>query len=136
MSLLIDQTWVREWPKRNATPVYREALVRWYLGLPAAFQDLAEKFPIHCLVCGDKNLDLPFPGTVGVVRAYQDTGNLLVSQHPDEEPVAVPSDRLELVTCWYGVTPDFLRACRVMKEIHDTTPPLRRRHLRGERALP
>ncbi len=136
MSLLIDQTWVREWPKKNALPAYRAELVRWFLELPVEFQDLVEKFPLHCLVRGDKDLDVPFPGTVGVVHSYQSGGILLVSQHPDEAPVAVPSNRLELATCWYGITPDFLRACRVMKETHDSTPILRRGHLRRERALP
>lgn len=136
MSLLIDQTWVKTWPSADTSPEYRKRLVRWYLDLPPAFQELVERFPIHSLVRGDKDLDLPFPGTVGVVRAYQDNGNLLVSQHPDEPAVIVPSNRLELVTCWYGITPDFLRACRVMKDLHDPTPALHRRHLRGERALP
>lgn len=105
MSLIVDQTWVAAWVSRKVDPAEvgrYMANLNLFLSAtdPAHLRDL----PPLCLVAGERNATVPYPGTLGIVTGYSlDGSHVQVRQSPREEPVWVPRETIRLAYFWHGI---------------------------------
>lgn len=111
-AMIEGQPWVAEHLAMPATKWSREGL-EWMHSRPRVIQELLVRFPPMCLVRSKPGLSLliPGPGTVGIVLAYSEDGNVAVIQGP-ESPMRgwCPADEMELAGCVKGLDPDDIRA--------------------------
>jgi hypothetical protein len=102
MSLLVDQTWVKEWEGKPTT-FQKDLIVSWLIIQRREWYPLMKTFPPFCLVRAKKMLEVPCPYSIGIVRAYYDDGTVAVSQEPESEFTPVNTEDLEIVGFWKGL---------------------------------
>lgn len=124
MNTLLDQTWVRSWGKETSEE-HVLSVALWVVDQTEHVQRLSKMFPPHAMVRrkgGWQNLSeaawekVPVPTTLGVIHSYHPVENqVLVGQAPGNSELAwVSLDELELVSCWAGLSADYLRAVLAM----------------------
>ena len=107
-------------------------MARWVASGPKELQQLALRFPPHCLVrlarplvgLTEKDYEsTPAPNTFGVVSGYGLRGGfVLVKQHPsDTEEVRVDPNELQMAKPWAGLSRDYVRAVLAMTEATSRT---------------
>ena len=111
MSLLIDQSWTREWVAGQPDSKQRDAATQWLRAQPSGLHPVLMRFPPLCVVQSTQPQEVPYPYTVGIVNGYNPDGTLAVSQEPGSPPVPCNPDTLRVVSFWKGLNPatvDFL----------------------------
>ena len=130
--ILIDQRWVAAWLCKKELDLYLEQVGDWWLGLSPEVQAVVERFPPNCLVrisCPDDYVrlygDFLFTNQVVAIVCGYTSGTLSVKQSPDGETFDLPSADVEPVGYYSGLTPDFLRAYRVLTRKHGSVKTVR-----------
>jgi hypothetical protein len=99
MSLVVDQTWVKDW-EGKPTIEQKDLIVSWLSFQKKEWRSVLHAFPPFCLVKARRMMDTPCPFSVGFVSAYYDDKTVAVQQEPDTNPVPVLVEDLEVVGFW------------------------------------
>jgi hypothetical protein len=99
MSLVVDQTWVKDW-EGKPTIEQKDLIVSWLSFQKKEWHPVLQDFPPFCLVRARRMMDTPCPFSVGIVTAYYDDNTVAVKQEPETEAVPVLVEDLEVVGFW------------------------------------
>lgn len=103
-SLIIDQSWVREWTSGAPSEQQLEHLFTWLRTAPNNLRPLILNFPPMCVVKPTRALEVPYPGTVAIVASYNTDGRVGIRQEPSSDIVFVLPSDITVVGCWKGMT--------------------------------
>lgn len=118
---IIDQSWIDNWVRSTATPEEAQVCREWLQTIPPEQHGLFLRFPPLCLVRGRRALEVPFVFTVGIVVGYEGS-TLHVRQSPEDPIALVPTEDLEVVGYWKGLSPDVVRKLLPGKVSHARHP--------------
>ena len=106
MGMIIDQTWVSSWTSGLPTASQLSHIANWVMSTPRETHELLCVFPPLAVVKGKRrDMEVPYPWTVGIVSSYHPDNKIGVRQEPTADEVLVNADDLEVVGFWKSFNP-------------------------------